>query len=139
MRARRLAFFVFFLAACSGKQTQLPPATILPTPVPTPADRFEVKAWVSESNPEPGKNVILSGSLIKNGVYLNGIMMSGYWQQPGENSPSLHCYEMTLYQRGRCNILVEGFSENVFVPLKIQFIYDNRLFTAETGFTPSTK
>lgn len=139
MRARWLAFLLVFITACSTPQTQSAPATTSPTPMPTSVDRFEVKAWVNEPDPKFGQVVGLMGSLIKNGVYLNGIMMSGYWQQPGEDAPSLHCYDMATYQRGKCNIIVEGFPENEYVPLKIRFIYNDMLFTAETGFTPRSK
>lgn len=139
MRARWLAFLLVFITACSTPQTQSAPATTSPTPMPTSVDRFEVKAWVNEPNPKLGQVLVLSGSLIKNGVYLNGLMMSGFWQETDEETPSQHCYEFVNYQRGKCNIIVEGFTEGEFVPLKIKIIYQGMSFTAETGFTPSGK
>jgi hypothetical protein len=139
MRVLWLLVLVVMMAACSPSQAQTAIPLLTPTPTPTPTDRYEVKAWVDKTHPQPGQVVGLTGSLIKNGVYLNGIMMSGYWQQPGEASPSQHCYDMSTYQRGKCIVIVEGFPEDVFVPLQIEFIYNGLTYIADTGFTPQGK
>lgn len=139
MRVVWLLVLVVMMAACSAPKDQTVIPLLTPTQTLISTDRYEVKAWVDKKEPQTGQVVGLTGSLIKNGVYLNGIMMSGYWQQPGEDAPSQHCYDMSTYQRGKCIIIVEGFPEDVFVPLQVEFIYHGSTFTAETGFTPRGK
>jgi len=139
MRVFWLTICLVFLSACSAVEKLPSPPIPSQSVTPTSTDTYEVKAWVDKTDPILGQDMLLSGSLIKNGVYLNGIMMSGYWQKPGEDAPTQHCYELVLYQRGKCNIIVEGFPDGIFVPLKIEIKYNGMSFTAETGFTPHSK
>ena len=139
LRVLWLLLLMVILAACSAVPVQTAIPVLTPSITLTPTDRYEVKARVDQKEPKPGQVVRMTGSLIKNGVYLNGIMMSGYWQQPDEDSPSQHCYELSIYQRGQCIIIVEGFPKDVFVPLQVKFIYNGLAFIAETGFTPRSE
>ncbi len=139
VRAKQLALLLVLITACSVPDLQSPKPTLTQSITPVSSDSYEVRAWVDQTEPSPGQVVVLSGSLIKNGVYLNGLMMAGFWQAAGEESPSQHCYEFVNYQRGKCNIIVEGFPAGVFVPLTIEIKYQGMSFTAETGFTPRHK
>ena len=140
MRVCWLGCVLFLLTACLPRpQTPDPQPAVSFIPTPTPSNRYTVTAWVNYPEPNPGQNVILSGNVSKNGVILGGLMMEGIWLQPGDEKPTLHCYSLVNYQRGRCNILVKDFPLDVYVPLTINIDVDGLTFTAETGFTPRGK
>lgn len=133
---------VFLLSACTVRPsvaTLQPVQTLTPIPPSTPSAKYAVTAWVSDPEPGPDQNVILSGNLSKNGVILSGIMMEGIWQKPGEEKPGLHCHSLINYQRGRCNIASKDFPLDIYVPLTIHIHYAGITFTADTGFTPRDK
>ncbi len=132
---------MILLASCSMAQKPAPThspstPTVLMLTTPAKTDSYEVRAWVDKPEPVPGQMLVLSGSLIKNGVHLNGLMMGGFWQRSGEATASQHCYEFVNYQRGKCNIQVDDFPLDIYVPITIRIYYQGIPYTAETGFTP---
>lgn len=153
IKVRRRPFILWFLAyallvSCSANPA-LPkslamPVTLSPTPEiqltpapsPTSADAFRVVAWVNEPTPARESKVILLGSLIKNGVYLGGIMMGATWPDKEQPRGSPNCYVMVLYQRGVCTIDVSQYPPGEYVPIQISFEYQGLKFYGQTGFTP---
>jgi hypothetical protein len=159
---KRLLFFLIFclvLASCSPKAspTAVPtstphptaPATetgtpvpstivpeITPTPPATPGDKFEVKVWLDNPTPSQNSSVHVWGSLIKNGVYLGGMMMRATWPGKTEKSGTSSCDVLVTYGSGMCTVQVEDYPPGVFVPITVTFDYRGARYTAPTGFTP---
>ena len=133
---------ILILAGCSSKATS---ATIDPTPtrevevVPTAGtfeDVFEVKAWVDNPNPERDDQILLSGSLIKNGTYLGGMMMTASWPDEGQERGVPNCKVLVIYARGVCAIDVSNFPSGVTVPITVSFPYAGHFYLGTTSFTP---
>lgn len=151
MRIFYLMVITLFLAGCSTlTSTQVEatstigytlattpaPEVFQPDASPTPEDVFEIYAWVNKPEPKPGEVVTVSGSLIKNGVYLGGVPMWTFWpDEKGGNVPH-NCVSYMAYQRGLCMIEVKDYPADVFVPISIKIYYQDMVFTTETGFTP---
>lgn len=124
------------LAAVSNPAPEGAQPQALPEATPTPEDVFEIYAWVNKPEPKPGEVVTVSGSLIKNGVYLGGVPMWTFW--PDENGGNVphNCVSYMAYQRGLCMIEVKDYPVDVYVPVSIKIYYQDMVFTTETGFTP---
>lgn len=124
------------LVACSERT---PPPASLPTQAvisPTSTDVFEIVAWVDKPNPARDERVTISGSLIKNGIYLGGIMMQAYWPREGQERGVPNCYVQAIYQRGICTAEASDYPPGVYVPVTVIYNYEGVIYTAETGFTP---
>ena len=76
---------------------------------------------------------IVRGSLIKNGVFLGGMVMRATWQ---DNSGPRQCDVLVIYQMGICYIDVKSFRPGQYVPINIEFTYLDQEFRGQTGFTP---
>jgi hypothetical protein len=98
-------------------------------------DQFEVIAWVDNPTPALGERVNLSGSLIKNGVYLGGMMMQATWPDQDQERGVPNCNVLVIYQRGVCIIETEGFTAGEYVPVTVKFVYKDQTYTGQTGFT----
>jgi hypothetical protein len=131
--------FLVLFAACSSSpvltaEPDTSKVTLEPAPTPTSSDIFRLEAWVDNPNPKSGERINISGSLIKNGVYLGGMMMSAYW--PDEDDDRLpDCHIQVIYQRGICTVYADNFPVGEYTPVKISFDYFGQTFTGETGFT----
>lgn len=133
---------ILILSGCSSKGT---PAVIEPTStsgvevVPTAkayVDVFEVKAWVDNPNPEREDQIMLSGSLIKNGTYLGGMMMTASWPEQDQELGVPNCKVLVIYARGICTIDVSDYPSGETVPITVTFPYAGHLYTGTTSFTP---
>jgi hypothetical protein len=154
MRFFCLLVITLLLAGCAGtpapstaaappvdvaEPTTVPKETVPRSASPTPEDVFEIVAWVNKPEPKLDEVVTVSGSLIKNGVYLGGIPMWAFWPDE-EGGPVPHdCVSSMAYQRGICMIYVKDYPVDVYVPVSIRIIYQDQIFTTETGFTPRSK
>jgi hypothetical protein len=105
-------------------------------PASTSTDRFEVEAWVDKPAPARDERVTVSGSLIKNGVYLGGIMMQATWPEAAQERGVPNCYVLVIYQRGVCTIEAGSYPSGEFVPVTITFEYKGIQYSGQTGFTP---
>lgn len=129
------------LAGCAVQPGAAPiqPAApgVQPNPTETnqPEDTFKVVAWVDNPTPHPGEQVNLSGSLIKNGIYLGGMMMHAAWPDKSQERGVPNCKVLVIYQRGVCIIETGDYQPGEYVPVTIMFVYNDKTFTGETGFT----
>jgi hypothetical protein len=142
VRACLILIFVFFLVSCKNysetKQTEeaTTQQAASSTPSPTSQYTYEVKAWVNKPNPSKEDLVTVYGSLLKNGVYLGGMMMQATWPDPDQERGTPNCNVLVIYQTGVCTISAGKYEPGRFVPVQIYFDYDGAVFTGETGFTP---
>ncbi len=141
---RLIAYLVVvlsILSGCSSKPGDTPTPQAAPSPTSDQAfaeqqeDTFEVVAWVDNPTPAKGEIVNLSGSLIKNGVYLGGMMMYATWPDKDQERGVPNCKVLVIYQRGVCMIKTDDFTSGEYVPVKVKFIYNDRSYSGETGFT----
>jgi hypothetical protein len=123
------------VSAPPGLPTPTDLQTIL-APSQTSENSFEVEAWVDNPAPAHGTRVILVGSLIKNSVYLSGIMMQATWPDKTQERGVPNCYVLVTYGRGVCTIDASSLPPGVFVPITITFEYDGVTYVGQTGFTP---
>lgn len=107
-----------------------------PDSSPEFVDHFQVEAWVNDPTPDRDDRVIVSGSLIKNGVYLGGMMMQATWPDETQQHGEPNCNVLVIYQRGVCVIEAGQFPPGEFVPVHISFLYQDVIYSADTGFTP---
>ena len=136
---KKVAFLLLaclLLASCGRQQPTPPGKTATPAPSATPADKFEVYAWVDKPTPARNERVIISGSLKKNGVYLGGMAMSATWPDSTLERGVPNCHVQVIYQRGICITEASKYTSGVFVPVTVKFEYRGGTYTAETGFTP---
>jgi hypothetical protein len=131
-----LLFVCLLLASCGTQTSTLPVKTATPTASATPSDKFEVYAWVDKPTPARNERVIISGSLIKNGVYLGGMAMTGIWPDSTLERGAPNCHVQVIYQRGICITEADKYPSGVYVPVTVKFEYRGGTYTAETGFTP---
>jgi hypothetical protein len=124
------------LVSCSASATPEPAPQPLPTPSATPEDIFQVVAWMDNPEPEHNERVILSGSLIKNGVYLGGMAMHAMWPDGTQERGVPNCSVQVIYQRGVCTIDASKYPVDVYVPITITFEYRDQIYIGHTGFTP---
>ena len=97
---------------------------------------MRVNTWVNNPEPARGEQVIVYGSLIKNGVLLGGIMMQGTWEDASHTPGTPNCFVLVTYGRGVCVIETANFPPGVYVPVQIKFVYRGETYTGSTGFTP---
>jgi hypothetical protein len=90
---------------------------------------------VDNATPGHGDVVNLSGSLIKNGVYLGGMMMQATWPDKDQERGIPNCNVLVIYQRGICIIETKDMPVGEFIPVTIKFVYNDQTFSAQTGFT----
>jgi hypothetical protein len=131
------------LAACSSPVTapaagETPSTAVQTSPesTPTPADVFVTKVWVSNENPGPDETVTIYGTLQRNGMYLNGVMMYATWPGPEDLHGLPNCSIDVIYQRGICNTKAGNYPSGVYVPIDISFVFRGKTYTGKTGFTP---
>ena len=125
----------FSEAPPAASQTSSPqPLTQSPTAAPT--DVFKVNTWVNNPAPRRGEQVIVYGSLIKNGVLLGGTMMQGTWTDESHQPGTPNCFVLVTYGRGVCVVETSQFPTGRYVPVNIRFDYRNKTYTGSTGFTP---
>ncbi len=126
------------LAACQAGPALPPTETAAPTLAvsPTPTDVFEVVAWVDNPNPKRGERVVANAYLSRNGVILSQIRYEAWWDQPGHDPAVPNCYGLLIYQRGICTLNAGDFPPGEYVPIKFRIFWNDRIYTAETGFTP---
>ncbi len=144
MKLRRLLLLLPFLLAACSQPTPAPTAPAAATPVPaaagspsaTPEDVYEVDVWVDNPTPARDKRVLVSGSLIKNGVHLNGPMMATWATKSAYERGVPDCLVSLNYQRSVCALQPEDFPSGVYVPVKVVIEYQGKYYTGETGFTP---
>ena len=130
------------LVSCTPNVTSSePPATLFtathtsePFPLRTPI--FEVVAWVDDPNPQVGSRVMLYGSLIKDGVYLGGMVMRATWPDEDQERGVPNCSVQVIYGSGVCIVETEGFRPNAYVPITVAFEYDGQTYSGKIGFTP---
>lgn len=129
------------LGACApqtggtGAIQTAPTATLSSHQVYQQEDKYEVIAWVDNSTPAQGDVVNLSGSLVKNGIYLGGMMMQAVWPDKDQERGVPNCNVLVIYQRGICVIETEEMPVGEFIPVTIKFVYNDQTFRAQTGFT----
>jgi hypothetical protein len=140
---RCLLLFPILMAACSQPtSTQTIPAAAPPTPAAvispsaTPEDIYQVDVWVDNPTPQRGERVLVSGSLIKNGVHLNGPMMATWASERAYARGVPDCLVSISYQRSGCVLQAEDFPSGVYVPVKVVIYLNDEKYTGETGFTP---
>lgn len=142
---RRALLVLVCAAVAAGACTAPPPATPsaeaqLAAPSaqasPTLAGNFEVDVWVDNAAPSRGQRVTVSGSLIKNGVRLGGIMMDATWPDATRERGAGRCYVQVIYGAGVCAIEAADMLPDVFVPVTVTFDYGGVTYTGHTGFTP---
>lgn len=104
--------------------------------LPTSGDIYEVKAWVDKPAPRQDEQVTVYGSLIKNGVYLGGIMMQARWSKKALTTGIPDCFVLVIYGTGVCVVAARDFLPGRYVPITILFDYEGQVFTGKTGFTP---
>jgi hypothetical protein len=132
----------FILAAClaqventrTARETAPSPTSDQPA-ADQQKDTFEVVAWVDNPTPASGEQVNLSGSLIKNKVYLGGMMMQATWPDKDQERGVPNCNVLVIYQRGICIIETKEMPVGEFIPVTIKFVYNDQTFSAQTGFT----
>jgi hypothetical protein len=124
------------LASCVTQATAEPRITESPAASATPADKFEVYAWVDKPTPAKDERVIISGSLKKNGVYLGGMAMTATWPDSTLERGIPNCHVQVIYQRGICITEADKYPSGVYVPVTVKFEYRGGTYTAQTGFKP---
>jgi hypothetical protein len=130
------------LSSCTTSSLSKPEplqAPVIPassTLSPTSKDTFQVYAWVDKPNPAQDDRVILSGSLIKNGVYLGGMTMQATWPDEAQERGVPNCFVQVIYQRGVCTIDASRYPPDVYVPITVTFGYRDQIYIGHTGFTP---
>lgn len=97
---------------------------------------FEVVAWVSDPNPEPGERVMLYGSLLKDGVHLGGMAMRASWPDEDQERGIPNCSVQVIYGSGVCIVETADFQPGIYVPITVSFEYQGKIYRGETGFTP---
>jgi len=107
-----------------------------PVQIPMRTPTFEVVAWVDDPNPKLGSRVMLYGSLIKDGVYLGGMAMRATWPDENQERGVPNCSVQVIYGSGVCIVETEGFQPDVFVPIKVAFEYQGKIYRGQTGITP---
>jgi hypothetical protein len=105
-------------------------------PAPAPADLFEVEAWVDNPAPARNERVTVSGSLLKNGVRLGGMMMQATWPEEAQERGIPNCNVLVIYGSGVCAIEAVDYPPGMFVPVTVTFKYAGATHTGHTGFTP---
>jgi hypothetical protein len=122
----------------SSSEPTTAPVTPQTTPVQIPmrTPTFEVIAWVDDPNPKLGSRVMLYGSLIKDGVYLGGMVMRATWLDENQERGVPNCSVQVIYGSGVCIVETEGFQPDVFVPITITFDYHGQTYRGQIGFTP---
>ncbi len=144
MRKLLILLLTFFIIGCTAAPTANPTlAPVASTPQPqvtsTPADIYEISAWVDIPEPGPDDIVTVSGHLIRNEAYLGGVGMWMFWPDE-EGGPVMHeCVSYMMYQRGICQIIVKDYPPGKYVPVVVRVEFQDRIFTTETGFTPREK
>jgi hypothetical protein len=142
---RRIIYSIALILILAGCISKGVPATIEPTSttevlvaptIRTYVDVFEVKAWVDNPNPEREDQIMLSGSLIKNGTYLGGMMMTASWPDENQEPGVPNCKVLVIYARGICTIDVSDYPSGVTVPITVSFPYAGHYYTETTSFTP---
>jgi hypothetical protein len=96
---------------------------------------FEVVAWVSDPDPEPGERVMLYGSLLKDGVHLGGMAMRASWPDEDQERGIPNCSVQVIYGSGVCIVETEDFQPGAYVPIMVSFEYQGKIYRGETGFT----
>ena len=129
-------FISLVLVSCSASATPELAPQPLPTPSAAPEDIFQVVAWMDNPEPEHNERVILSGSLIKNGVYLGGMAMYAMWPDETQERGVPNCSVQVIYQRGVCTIDASKYLVDVYVPITVTFEYRDQIYIGHTGFTP---
>ena len=86
--------------------------------------------------PENGEQILLSGSLIKNGTYLGGMTMTASWPDQNQERGVPNCKVLVIYARGVCAIKVSDFPAGVAVPITVSFPYAGQYYQGTTSFTP---
>ena len=111
--------------------------TVSSTKSPSEPELFKVKVWINDPTPSLNSLVIVRGSLIRYGrYYVGGIMMSAFWPDNTHERGVPNCFTSVNYGDGKCMIDVSHFPPGEFVPVTISFNYQEKIYTAETGFTP---
>jgi len=127
----------FLLSSCVRR---VPPTTSVPLATPSSPkflpDRFEVEAWVNNPTPAQGSRLTVSGSLLKNGVRLGGMMMEATWPDKAQERGVPNCYVQVIYGSGVCTLEVNHFPRGIFVPITVTFAYGGHIYIGHTGFTP---
>lgn len=95
-----------------------------------------VDVWVDNPEPVGDQRVLVSGSLIKNGVHLNGPMMATWATEKAYERGVPDCLVSINYQRSICSLQPKDFPSGIYVPVKVVINYNGLIFTGETGFTP---
>jgi hypothetical protein len=136
---KKVAFLLLaclLLASCGAQPPTPPGKTATPAASATPADKFEVYAWVDKPTPAKDERVIISGSLKKNGVYLGGMAMTAIWPDSTLERGVPNCHVQVIYQRGICITEADKYPSGVYVPVTVKFEYRGGTYTAQTGFKP---
>ncbi len=129
---------ILSLASCSSLSTiEEGPATQpitdqITEPSPTADDVFQVEVWVDDPTPEKGQPVILSGSLIKDGVRLGGMAMNAYWPDEDQHPRVPDCKAQVLYGDGVCKVKTDDFPVGVPIPLKVEFDVGGKTYGGST-------
>lgn len=140
--ARQALLTWLVLGGCSQQTVAPSTPEAFPSSQPGPLaaaaqeDQFEVIAWVDNETPAQGERVNLSGSLLKNGVFLGGMMMQAYWPDENLDEGMPNCNVLVIYQRGVCIIETGDFPVGDFVSITVEFEYNGKTHTGQTGFTP---
>jgi len=125
-----------------------PPATPTMAPPPSPTSKaahpytatdvagvehtYFVDAWVDNPQPPSGSQLIVRGSLVKDGRPLRGMMMQAQWVAGGKRE---ECNALLVYLAG-CIVDTRRFAPGVLVPITVTLRYDGHEFVGYTGFTP---
>jgi hypothetical protein len=138
---RQAHYFIVLILILVGCKPIATPTIVAPTEtseeVPqTYHDVFEVKAWVDNPSPERDDQILLSGSLIKNGTYLGGMMMTATWPDATQERGVPNCKVLVIYARGVCDIDVSHFPSGITVPITVSFPYQGHFYSGTTSFTP---
>ena len=137
-----LILFCLLLSSCitnspsKPEPVSTPVNSALSTPTTKSEDTFQVYAWVGNPDPAQDDKVILSGSLIKNGVYLGGMAMQATWPDETHERGVPNCSVQVIYQRGICIIDASRYPPDVYVPITVTFGYRDQTYIGHTGFTP---
>jgi len=131
---------ILVLSGCSPKAVPTPQQAVQTIQAAaitqTTEDVFEVTAWVDNPSPEQGDRIMLSGSLIKNGTYLGGMMMTASWPDQDQELGVPNCKVLVIYARGICTIEVSNYPSGVAVPITVSFPYKGHYYTGTASFTP---
>lgn len=86
--------------------------------------------------PSRDSRVTISGSLIKNGVRLGGMMMQATWPDKRQEHGVPNCNVLVIYGSGVCTVDAGNYPPGVFVPVTVTFEYGGMRHIGHTGFTP---